>query len=218
MKAIFGLGNPGREYKKTRHNVGFMVVSSFGEEIGISIKKRKFNTKIGIGKIGEIERDKRGDGNGGGKGNDGGVKGKNGGGKDKAGDETLLLALPQTYMNRSGYSVSAVLDFYRLSPKDIIVVSDDVDLDFGRIRIRPRGGSGGHRGMKSIIDELGTSDFIRLRIGIGRDDDENTADFVLGRFSSNEALQLEDIIERAKESLFVILHDGVDFAMNRFNE
>lgn len=199
MKAVFGLGNPGRKYKQTRHNIGFMVVSSFGEELGISIKKRKFNAKIGTGKIG------RG-------------KGKDGGGRGKTDDDTLLLALPQTYMNLSGYCVSAVSDFYRLRPKDIIVVSDDVDLDFGRIRIRPRGGAGGHKGLKSIIDELGTSDFIRLRIGIGRNEDEDTADFVLGRFSSSETTELEDIIERAKKSLFAILHDGVDFAMNRFNE
>jgi PTH1 family peptidyl-tRNA hydrolase len=176
-----------------------MVVSAFAEEVGISIKKRKFSAKIGTGKIE------------GGEGKDGGGKGEDGGG-------TLLLALPQTYMNRSGYSVSAVSDFYRLPPEDIIVVSDDVDLDFGRIRIRPRGGSGGHRGMKSIIDELGTSDFARLRIGIGRSEDKDTADFVLGRFSSSEELKLEDIIERAKKSLFAILHYGVDFAMNRFNE
>ncbi len=204
MKAIFGLGNPGRKYSKTRHNVGFMVVSSLGEEMGISIKKSKFNAKIGTGKIGGIEREKRDNG-------DGGVRGG-------MGDETLLLVLPQTYMNRSGYCVSAVLDFYRLSPEDIIVVTDDIDLDFGRIRIRPRGGSGGHRGMKSIIEELNKSDFIRLRIGVGRGENEDPADFVLSRFSSSESLQLEEIIERAKESLFSILHDGVDIAMNRFNE
>lgn len=168
-----------------------MVVSSFGDDMEIPIKKRKFHAKIGISNV--I-----------GKGSNGSVK--------------VLLALPQMYMNRSGYSVSAVSSFYHLSPKDIIVVLDDIDLDFGRIRIRPGGGSGGHRGMKSIIDELNTNNFIRIRIGIGRKEDEDTASFVLNRFTSEEEVYLEDVIERAKNALLSILHDGVDFAMNRFNE
>jgi PTH1 family peptidyl-tRNA hydrolase len=204
MKAIFGLGNPGRKYKKTRHNIGFMVVSSLGDDMEIPIKKRKFNAKIGIGEIAGRRQDKRGHGE-----------------RDVRGgfeDGRVLLALPQTYMNRSGYSISSILDYYRLSPKDIIVVLDDIDLDFGRIRIRPGGGSGGHRGMKSIIDELDTNDFIRVRIGIGRGEHEDTAQFVLGRFRSGEEAHLDDVIERAKKALLSILHDGVDLAMNRFNE
>ena len=192
MKAIFGLGNPGKKFKNTRHNIGFMVVSSFGDETGISIKKRKFNAKIGIGEVAE------------------------GSGGDW--DGKALLALPQMYMNRSGYSVSAISNFYRLSPKDIVVIFDDIDLDFGRLRIRPGGGSGGHNGIKSIMEELDTSDFVRVRIGIGRDRKEDPAKFVLNQFSTDEKVQLEQVIVRAKEALFSILQEGVDFAMNRFNE
>ncbi len=197
MKAIFGLGNPGKKYKNTRHNIGFMVVSSFGDETGISIKKRKFNAKIGIGEVA------------GGAG-DNNVTG--------SWDGKALLALPQMYMNRSGYSVSAISNFYRLPPKDIVVVFDDIDLDFGRIRIRPGGGSGGHKGIKSIMEELDTSDFVRVRIGVGRDRKEDPAKFVLNQFSTDEKVQLEDIITRARDALFSILQEGVDFTMNRFNE
>lgn len=181
-----------------------MVVSSLGDDMEIPIKKRKFNAKIGIGEIAEREGGKR----------DGDKRDTGGGSKDGR----VLLALPQTYMNRSGYSVSSIMGFYRLSPKDIIVVLDDIDLGFGKIRIRPGGGSGGHRGMKSIIDELDTNDFIRVRIGIGRGENGDAANFVLGRFRSEEEAHLDDIIERAKKALLSILHDGVDFAMNRFNE
>ncbi len=205
MKAIFGLGNPGKKYKNTRHNIGFIVVSSFGNETGISIKKRKFNAKIGIGEVG---------GGSASAGGSGGVGGNVTGGWDGK----VLLSLPQMYMNRSGYPVSAILNFYRLSPKDIVVVFDDIDLDFGRIRIRPGGGSGGHKGIKSIMEELDTSDFVRVRIGVGRERNEDPAKFVLNQFSSVEKVQLEQVIVRASEALFSILQEGVDFAMNRFNE
>jgi peptidyl-tRNA hydrolase, PTH1 family len=197
MKAIFGLGNPGKKYKNTRHNIGFMVVSSFGDETGISIKKRKFNAKIGIGEV---------------------IGGAGDNNVTGGWDGKVLLALPQMYMNRSGYSVSAISNFYRLSPKDIVVVFDDIDLDFGRIRIRPGGGSGGHKGIKSIMEELDTSDFVRVRIGVGRDRKEDPAKFVLNQFSTDEKVQLEDVIARARDALFSILQEGVDFAMNRFNE
>ena len=206
MKAIFGLGNPGKKYKNTRHNIGFMVVSSFGDETNISIKKRKFNAKIGIGEVAGGSASVEGSGGTGGNNVAGGWDGK------------VLLALPQMYMNRSGYSVSAISNFYRLSPKDIVVIFDDIDLDFGRIRIRPGGGSGGHKGIKSIMEEIDTSDFVRVRIGIGRDRKEDTAKFVLNQFSTDEKVQLEQVIARAKEALLSILQEGVDFAMNRFNE
>ena len=186
MKAVFGLGNPGRGYQESRHNVGFMVVSSLGIEIGIKIRRRRFSAKTGIGEV------------------DG---------------EKVLLTLPQTYMNRSGISVSKAVNFFRLSPDDIIVVYDDMDLDFGRLRIRKGGGSGGHRGVQSIIDALDSKDFIRVRLGIGRPvrEHDDPVDFVLSPFLTGEKETLEDMIDRAKRAIFAIVHKDVDFSMNRFN-
>ncbi len=190
MKAVFGLGNPGRRYQESRHNVGFMVVSSLGVEVGIRIRKRRFSSKTGIGEV------------------DG---------------KKVLLALPQTYMNRSGISVSKTVDFFRLSPQDIIVVYDDMDLEFGRLRIRKGGSSGGHRGVQSVIDYLDSKDFIRLRLGIGRPMGEvgrhgDPIDFVLSPFSTGERDILQNMIDSAKEAILTIVHKDVDFSMNRFNK
>jgi PTH1 family peptidyl-tRNA hydrolase len=185
MKAVFGLGNPGTEYEKSRHNIGRMVVSSWAKDIGIKIAGRRFEARTGMGEIG---------------------------------GERIIAALPQTYMNLSGRSVVRAAAFYRLDPADIIVVHDDMDLDPGRIRIRPRGSDGGHRGIRSIIQELGTADFIRLRIGIGRAaDDEDTVDFVLMPFSGEERAVIDETIQRARTALTAILTNGVEFAMNEFN-
>ena len=185
MKAVFGLGNPGTEYEKTRHNIGRMVVSSWARESGIKIAGRRFEARTGMGNSGE---------------------------------ERIIAALPQTYMNLSGRSVARVAAFYRLDPADIIVVHDDMDLDLGKIRIRPRGGDGGHRGIRSIIEELRSSDFVRLRIGIGRPpDDDDAVDYVLTPFSKEERKVIELTIQRARTALGTILTTGVEHAMNEFN-
>jgi PTH1 family peptidyl-tRNA hydrolase len=133
--------------------------------------------------------------------------------------EQIIVALPQTYMNLSGRSVAAITRFFKLSPADVVVISDDMDLDFGRIRIRPKGGSGGHRGVQSIIDELDADGFIHLRIGIGRptDEQDDPVDFVLLPFSREELEALPDIIERARGALWAVIRDGVVAAMNEFN-
>lgn len=185
MKAVFGLGNPGTGYEKTRHNIGRMVVASWAAQAGITIAGRRFEARTGVGQV---------DGH------------------------KIIAALPQTYMNLSGRSVARVASYYRLDPGDIIVVYDDMDLDLGRIRIRPRGSDGGHRGIRSIIEELGSSDFTRLRIGIGRPpEDDDTVDFVLTPFSAEEREVINETILRAREALTVILTHGVEFAMNEFN-
>lgn len=185
MKAVFGLGNPGTGYEKTRHNIGRMVVASWAGEAGIKIAGRRFEARTGVG---QVEGQK------------------------------IIAALPQTYMNLSGRSVARVASYYRLDPGDIIVVYDDMDLDLGRIRIRPRGSDGGHRGIRSITEELGSSDFTRLRIGIGRPpEDDDTVDFVLTPFSAEEREVISETILRSREALTVILTHGVEFAMNEFN-
>jgi len=132
--------------------------------------------------------------------------------------QKIIAALPQTYMNLSGQSVVRVVSYYRLGPGDIIVVYDDMDLDLGRIRIRQHGGDGGHRGIRSIIEELRSPEFTRVRIGIGRPpENDETVDFVLTPFSSEERKTIDGTIERAHEALTVILTHGVEFAMNEFN-
>jgi peptidyl-tRNA hydrolase, PTH1 family len=185
MKAVFGLGNPGTGYEKTRHNIGRMVVASWARRAGITIAGRRFEARMGTGTIGDLE---------------------------------VIAALPQTYMNLSGRSVARVASYYGLDPADIIVVYDDMDLDLGRIRIRPRGSDGGHRGIRSIIEELGSPEFARLRVGIGRPPEgDDTVDFVLTPFSAEEHTIIDGTIERAREALTVILTHGVEFAMNEFN-
>ena len=185
MKAVFGLGNPGKEYEGTRHNVGRIVVSSWAREAGIKIAGRRFGARTGTGQIGQ---------------------------------ERVIAALPQTYMNLSGKSVIAVTNYYRLSPADLVVVYDDMDLQVGKIRIRTRGGSGGHHGIESIIEYIKTDAFVRLRVGIGKPPEkDDTVDFVLMSFSRDERAIIDLTIRRACTAINAILAEGVESAMNEFN-
>lgn len=186
MKLIAGLGNPGREYAATRHNVGFMVIDRLARELGVVVEKKMFKALVGQGQLSE---------------------------------EKIVLAKPQTYMNLSGEAVGALLNWYKLTAADLVVIYDDLDLPPGRLRIRPGGGSGGHKGMQSIIQVLGTENFPRVRIGIGRpaDPDFETADFVLSRFSPDEAEVIEKALDLAVEAVRSIVQDGVERAMNLYN-
>ena len=135
MYAVFGLGNPDKEYDKTRHNIGFDVIDELASQMGVEVKTKRHKALCGIGNIG---------------------------------GEKVILVKPQTYMNLSGESVRAVMDFYKLDPEnDIIVISDDINLATGRIRIRAQGSAGGHNGLKSIINHAGTQKFKRVRVGVG---------------------------------------------------
>ncbi len=161
MKCIIGLGNPGKTYEKTRHNVGFMVLDALAKEFKIEFKS-KFKAEIAqINVLGE----------------------------------TLLLVKPQTYMNLSGESVRLIKDFYKLNDDDFLVVYDDLDLPVGKLRLREKGSSGGHNGIKSIHQHLGHTEFKRLRIGIDNNKLIPTADYVLGKFSKEESEALEKSIE-----------------------
>lgn len=131
--------------------------------------------------------------------------------------EKLLLAKPQTFMNLSGQSVWPLLRFYGLSAADLTVVFDDMDLPLGRLRVRERGTSGGHRGMASIIASLGTQEFARVRIGVGRPPGDDAAGFVLGRFAPGEEETLRQVVERAADAVETIVREGTAAAMNRFN-
>lgn len=139
-------------------------------------------------------------------------------GKGNIGGEDVILFKPQTYMNRSGESVSSLLSFFKLPPSDCIVVCDDLDLPPGKVRVRERGGHGGHNGLRSIIELTGSQEFVRVRIGIGRPKDpSNGADYVLSPFTKNERPLIEDAIEKALKAVVTIIAEGIEAAMNRFN-
>ena len=182
---IVGLGNPGREYEKSRHNLGFMLVDLLAAECQSQIKRDECRSLIGRA---EIE------------------------------NQAAELAKPQTYMNLSGEAVSCLLKKEDRSVDKLIVISDDLALPFGTIRIRPRGTHGGHNGLRSIIDCLNTQDFIRLRIGIQPEHPvENARNFVLEDFSRGESETVEKILEESANAVRGILTDGVERAMAKFN-
>ncbi|MDP3804288.1 MAG: aminoacyl-tRNA hydrolase, partial [Candidatus Omnitrophota bacterium] len=188
MKLIVGLGNPGEEYKHTRHNIGAKVARILADSNRISLRRRRYSSHFGEGKI--------------------------------HGEEVIII-LPLTYMNLSGEAASAVMNDKEILPSDLLVVCDDADLGLGEIRIRSSGSDGGHRGLHSIIAELGTSSFNRLRIGIGRakgrlpDGQEPASggslkDHVLRPFSKDEAAMVKEVEERAAEAVSYWLKNGID--------
>lgn len=185
---IVGLGNPGPEYEETKHNVGFWLVDSFAKRLGISLSEKKREARVGRGRL-----------------------------ATPSGEIDFVLVKPQTFMNRSGRSVQSLLQFFDASPSEMIVAYDDLDLPCGRIRIRPKGGAGGHRGVASIIDAIGTDEFIRLRIGIGRDLNQDPADYVLTPFRSEALKQVEESIEKGVDALPFLLEGRITEAMNRYH-
>jgi PTH1 family peptidyl-tRNA hydrolase len=183
---IVGLGNPGAEYARTRHNAGFLVVEELAQRAKADWSfEKKFNARVA-----KAERDGR----------------------------KILLAEPQTFMNLSGEAVNALLNFYRVPLAQLLVVVDDADLPFGEIRLRPKGSSGGHHGLESIEQHVGAPTFARLKIGIGRKDGRREiTGHVLGKFSSEEKLLLEKVLQRAADQAECWVADGIEKAMNRFN-
>lgn len=185
MYAVIGLGNPGREYEKTRHNIGFNTVDLLADRNGIDINKIKFKSVYGKGRIG---------------------------------NESVLLLKPQTYMNNSGISVLELYKYYKIPIENILVVVDDIDIDFGVVRIKRKGSAGTHNGLKSIIYHLQRNDFPRIKIGVGSPPPEwDLADFVLSRFQNKEEKTIKESIEVACESIETIIKEDIDKAMNKFN-
>lgn len=182
---IIGLGNPGREYEHTRHNVGFRCVEALAAKYHLSFTARKAHAQIADGLIGERQ---------------------------------IMLAKPQTYMNLSGESVGALVSFYKLPLERLIVVSDDMDIPLGTLRLRIAGSAGGQNGLKSVIAHLGTQQFARLRFGIGRPPGRmQGAAYVLGAFAKDDAMLVDETITRAVKALETWLADGIEIAMTRFN-
>ncbi|MBO5179653.1 MAG: aminoacyl-tRNA hydrolase [Clostridia bacterium] len=185
MKIIVGLGNPGKEYEKTRHNIGFMVVDKLAEIMDININKNKFNGLVGEGM-------------------------HNG--------EKILIIKPQTFMNLSGNCVQEAASFYKVNSEDILVIYDDIDIEFGKIRIRPNGSPGTHNGMRNITERLQTQNFPRIRVGAGRPKGEQQLyEFVLSEFNKDEMKIMQNSIENSANAVIEILKNGLLKAMNEFN-
>jgi len=188
-KLLVGLGNPGREYDGTRHNIGFAALDRLAEKLDCSFRSKwRFSAKIAEAMAGDAGK--------------------------------LVLAKPQTYMNRSGSAVNALLKWLKVEPAQLLVVVDDADLPLGQIRLRIAGGSGGHNGLRSIIEALGgNEEFARLRMGIGRSTPAGAdiTGHVLGRFSPQERGAAEQAVTTAVEALECCVTEGLTEAMNRFN-
>ncbi|MBS1113330.1 MAG: peptidyl-tRNA hydrolase [Nitrospirae bacterium] len=184
MWLIVGLGNPGRKYARTRHNVGFMVLEEFADSYNIALIEKKGRCRIGRGSV------------------EGHV---------------VLLAEPLLYMNMSGPVVQDICRKSGIQPENLVVIHDDLDMEPGRIRIRKAGSSGGHKGIDSIIQSVGSRDFIRVKLGIGREPGILAEDYVLSKFTRMEMNLMKDAIQRAIYAVSAVVSEGVDKAMNRFN-
>ena len=200
MKLIVGLGNPGLEHDKTRHNLGFMVVNTFLKDFPMSEisfrQEKKFQAEVA-----EIDWQPK---------------------KGKA--EKVILAKPLTYMNGSGIAVAAISKFYKIAPADVWIINDEIDLPLGSLKIRFAGASAGHKGVESIIEHLGTDKFWRFRIGIGEQREKVETkrvkaidNFVLGEFSEGEKGKAREIIKKSAKAIQDALEEGLEKAMNRFN-
>ena len=198
MKIVIGLGNPGREYVGTRHNVGFEVVEQLASRLGWIGNAEQFNT-MARNKFDALTLD--------------GVVSLASGGSEK-----LLLVKPMTFMNLSGRSVQAAMSFYQLTPADIMIALDDIALPCGKIRIRAGGSSGGHNGLKDIERALSTSQYPRLRIGIDPPPPRvPQVDYVLGRFTPDQRKQVEPALGRAAGAVLTWIDKGIEPAMSQFN-
>ena len=188
MKLLVGLGNPGREYVNTRHNIGFLCLDELARRHGATFDTVRMRALTATFSVAEPVAEK------------------------------IVLVKPQTFMNASGEATAALASWHKITPGDIIVVTDDLDLPFGRLRLRLKGSAGGHNGLRSIIERLGTEEFARLRIGIGRPPGHKAGrDYVLDRFSTEEAAELPFVLAEAADALGLALEAGFAAAMNRYN-
>jgi PTH1 family peptidyl-tRNA hydrolase len=184
MRMIIGLGNPGKEYADTRHNIGFMVLRELARRHNPPTAKSRFRAEVS-----EFFIDA----------------------------EKVIMVAPQTFMNASGVAAQQAVNWYHIDVDDVLIVSDDLDLPFGQLRFRANGSAGGHNGIKSIIEQLGTSEIPRLKVGIGRGPGTATA-HVLSRFSAEDAAELPDLVSRAADVVELWIRHGLLTAMNSANQ
>jgi PTH1 family peptidyl-tRNA hydrolase len=185
MKLIVGLGNPGREYKKNRHNIGFLGIDKLADKLDVDIKRRKFNARY---ETCSFEND------------------------------DILLIKPQTYMNLSGHAVRSFVAYFKISVSDILVIVDDIHLAFETIRVRTNSSAGGHNGIQSVIEELGTKDFARLRVGVGKPlSRQSLKSYVLSDFNPEEMEQIPQLLDRVADASLLWLRKGVRETMQKYN-
>ena len=188
VKLIVGLGNPGAEYRGTRHNVGFEVLDETARRWGLAFRSAPADAMLARSPA---------------------VPG---------GRDTVLLAKPQTYMNRSGFAVGALLRYYRIGLGDLLVVTEDVNLPLGRLRARRQGSAGGHNGLRSILDAVAGGQFSRLRVGVGRGDPrQDLSRRVLSRFNRTERPAMDEVVQRAADAVEMFVDAGIGPVMNTFN-
>ena len=180
---IAGLGNPGKQYESTRHNMGWLALDSLMEMENFKLSKLRFKAWTGI--------------------------------LEKNGNKILVMK-PQTYMNLSGEAVGEAARFYKIPADHVIVISDDISLPLGKLRVRGSGSAGGHNGLKNIIAHLGTDAFPRVKVGVGAPE-HDIVDWVIGPFTANERKVIDDVLDRALSAAECIITDGVSAAQNRYN-
>ena len=187
MYLVVGLGNPGKQYEATRHNMGFDTIDHLVEDYNVPQGGVKFNAMYG---------------------------------KTMIGGEKVILMKPLSFMNLSGGPVREMANYFKIDPEtELIVIYDDIDLDPGQLRIRKKGSAGGHNGIKHIIQQLGTQNFVRIKVGVGaKPKGWDLADHVLGRFDKEDRALIEEAQERACKAVELILTDSVDAAMNEYNK
>lgn len=185
MKLIVGLGNPGEQYRASRHNLGFLVLDQLAGQYGISLQKRAFDAFLGKGRLGS---------------------------------GAIILAKPQTYMNLSGNAVQKLVEYFKIDVENLIIIHDDLDLPFQTLRLKKGGGDGGHKGLASIIQHLGSSDFLRVRIGIGKPLRKTMVEsYVLAPFSKDETIALPRLIEQTCEAVRETVLVGIESAMRNYH-
>jgi PTH1 family peptidyl-tRNA hydrolase len=185
MRLVVGLGNPGERYRRTRHNVGFMVVDELASRAGVRHAHEAYDAWVAQARLGGVE---------------------------------VLLVKPLTFMNRSGVAVERLLAEWGGAVQDVVVVVDDVALELGTLRVRERGSHGGHNGLRSLVDVLGSEEFVRVRVGIRKGEPPlDLAGYVLSDFTSDEVLVVQELVGRAAESVECLLRDGTTEAMSRYN-
>jgi PTH1 family peptidyl-tRNA hydrolase len=184
IKMVVGLGNPGKEYVDTRHNIGFRVIDSLAETLKIDVRKKRFSAYLGSGEFA---------------------------------DKKLILLKPMRFMNCSGQVVATATGFYKLALSNLLVVTDDMALPPGRIRVRMKGSAGGHNGLADVIEKLGTENISRLRIGIGQSDEEMAYDYVLSKPTKAERPLLDEAITKARDAVLCWVEYGIKATMNEFN-
>jgi PTH1 family peptidyl-tRNA hydrolase len=187
VRLFVGLGNPGKKYQMTRHNMGFLLLEAFAHLHHIPLAEdKRFLAIVGKGKVKDAQ---------------------------------VHLVLPTTYMNESGQAVRRYMDYHKIAIDDVVVATDDADIPFGELRLRSQGSSGGHNGLKSVQAHLGTSEYARFRLGIGREGERGTlADYVLDVFNKNEAEHLVSILDKGAAALEMLLTEDVANVMNKVNK